>query len=91
MPGVETPHLPAIDQISPRPPLRRFCQPGEHPGNFRRIVLPIAIEHHDRRRAAAGKADFERRRLAQAPSLTDPLHSGVCGGRRGDLLPRAIG
>jgi len=34
---------------------------GEHGGNLRRIVLAVAVEHHDPRRPAAREAIHEGR------------------------------
>ena len=90
VPGIEPRHLPAVDEVD-RPPRRgRGIDQREHARNLSGIVLAVAVEHGDLRRAAAGETGRERRRLAKRPLLTDALHPRIGGPRGDDLRPRRV-
>ena len=61
MPGVEARGLPAVDHVGAGPAGGGVGEEGEHGGDLRRIVLAVAVEHHDPRRPAARKAIHEGR------------------------------
>ena len=77
VPGVESRGLPAVDHVGASPAGRWVGEEGEHGGDLGRVVLAVAVEHHDPRAPAAGKALHESRRLPLAPGLVDSHHARI--------------
>ena len=86
VPGIEPGRLPAVDEVGPA-----SAEQGEHPRDFGRVVLSIAVEHHDPVCSATRKPSRERSRFSLTVLETNAAGSWVGRCEALDLRPRSVG
>ena len=90
MPGVEPRRLPPVHDISAGAPRGGVGESRKQSRDLGRVVLTIAVEHHDAGSPTTAESFHQRRRFPQSTFLTDPMDPGI-GGCRSDLPPGGVG